>query len=82
MKMVIPEGKIGYGDVESHAQMAGDLATKHSDCSSASYGGSLGEFGKGVMVKPFEDVSFSLKVGEFSEPFESDFGFHIAKRDK
>ena len=29
--MVIPEGKIGYGDVESHAQMAGDLATKHSD---------------------------------------------------
>jgi|TARA_X000001382_G_C3151425_1_gene173130 hypothetical protein len=31
LKMVIPEGKIGYGDVESHAQMAGDLATKHSD---------------------------------------------------
>ena len=31
MKMVIPDGKIGYGDVESHAQMAGDLATKHSD---------------------------------------------------
>ena len=35
MKMVIPEGKIGYGDVESHAQMAGDLATKHSDDSKA-----------------------------------------------
>jgi len=31
MKIVVPEGKIGYGDVESHAQMAGDLATKHSD---------------------------------------------------
>jgi len=31
LKMVIPEGKIGYGDVESHAQIAGDLATKHSD---------------------------------------------------
>ena len=31
MKMVIPEGKIGYGDTESHAQMAADLATKHSD---------------------------------------------------
>ena len=30
MKMVIPEGKIGYGDVESHAQIAGDLANKHS----------------------------------------------------
>ncbi len=59
-----------------------DLATEHSDCSSASYGGSLGEFGKGVMVKPFEDAVFSLKVGEFSKPFESEFGFHIAKRDK
>ena len=31
MKMVIPEGKIGYGDVESHAQIAGDLANKHSN---------------------------------------------------
>ena len=31
LKMIIPEGKIGYGDVESHAQIAGDLATKHSD---------------------------------------------------
>jgi len=31
MKMVIPDGKIGYGDTESHAQLAGDLATKHSD---------------------------------------------------
>ena len=35
LKMVIPEGKIGYGDVESHAQIAGDLATKHSDDSKA-----------------------------------------------
>ena len=59
-----------------------DLAVKHSDCSSSSHGGSLGEFGKGAMVKPFEDIVFSLKVGAFSKPFESEFGFHIAKRDK
>ena len=31
MKMVIPEGKIGYGDKESHAQIAGELAAKHGD---------------------------------------------------
>ena len=31
LKMVIPEGKIGYGDKESHAQIAGELAAKHSD---------------------------------------------------
>ena len=31
LKMIIPEGKIGYGDKESHAQIAGELAAKHSD---------------------------------------------------
>ena len=40
-----------------------DLASKHSECSSSSYGGSLGEFGRGMMVKPFEESAFSLKVG-------------------
>ena len=50
-------------------------------CSSAEQGGNLGEFGKGMMVKPFEDVAFSLKVDEI-EPFESEFGFHIVKREK
>ena len=53
----------------------------NSDCSSSSTGGSLGEFGRGMMVKAFEDVAFSLNVSEVSEPFESEFGFHIVKRD-
>ncbi len=59
-----------------------DLATKHSDCSSASSGGSLGEFGKGMMVKSFEDEAFSLEVNEISKPIETEFGFHVIKRDK
>ena len=59
-----------------------DLASKHSDCSSSTYGGSLGEFGKGVMVKEFEENAFKLEVGDVSDPIETEFGFHIIKRDE
>ncbi len=58
-----------------------DLANKHSDCSSSKSGGSLGEFGKGVMVKAFEDAAFSLEVDQISEPIETEFGYHLIKRD-
>ena len=58
-----------------------DLAIKHSSCSSAQYGGSLGEFGKGMMVKQFEEAAFALEVNELSEPIETEFGYHLIKRD-
>ena len=52
------------------------------DKGSAMRGGSLGWFGHGAMVKPFEDAVFALEnVGDISKPFESRFGWHIAKLD-
>lgn len=60
-----------------------ELARELSDDKgSAMRGGSLGWFGHGAMVKPFEDAVFGLKnVGDITTPFESRFGWHIAKLD-
>ena len=56
-----------------------EYAQEYSLCPSGQRGGDLGYFGRGQMVKEFEDEAFELPVGEVSEPVLTDFGWHLIK---
>jgi peptidyl-prolyl cis-trans isomerase D len=57
------------------------LAKKYSQDPAASKGGDLGYFTRGQMVKPFEELAFSLKKGELGGPVKTQFGWHIIRVD-
>ncbi|MDQ1471665.1 MAG: peptidyl-prolyl cis-trans isomerase [Bryobacterales bacterium] len=68
-------------DVVKRLKAGGDFAatakTDSDDTGSAQQGGDLGEFHRGMMVPPFEEAAFALKIGEISEPVKSPFGYHV-----
>ena len=55
------------------------LATTHSRGPGADQGGDLGFFKKGQMAQEIDDVAFSLKPGEVSQPFRNNAGIHLIK---
>ncbi|MFQ5536082.1 MAG: peptidylprolyl isomerase [Gemmatimonadota bacterium] len=68
--------------IENGASFA-DLARRYSqDPGSAPQGGDLGFFGRGDMVRPFEEAVFALEPGEVSGIVESPFGLHLIKLEE
>ena len=67
IRVDILSGKISFAEA----------AEKYSSCPSGSKGGDLGFFGRGMMVPEFDQASFSLPVGEVSEPVQTQFGYHL-----
>lgn len=69
------QAKFGGGTVPG-AEF-GVLAQQFSSCSSAKKGGDLGWFGRGKMLKQFEDIAFNLPIGQVSPLFKTVHGYHI-----
>jgi len=68
-----------YQQIKDGAEF-GEMALRHSeDRSTAKDGGKLPFFGTGKMVEPFEVAAFGVSVGEVSEPFLTQYGWHIIK---
>ena len=71
-----------FRQAKANPKKFGELAAKFSkDPGSAEKGGDLGFFGRGLMVKPFDEAAFSMKVGELAGPVETQYGYHIIRLD-
>lgn len=63
-------------DIEAGSDFA-QIAKEHSSCPSSRDGGNLGTFGRGQMVKEFDDVVFSAPVNVVQGPVKTQFGYHL-----
>lgn len=72
------EANVAYYDV-THGKQFEEVAKLVSLCPSGKRGGELGWFGRGQMVKEFENAAFAMQKGEISKPVKTQFGWHIIK---
>jgi parvulin-like peptidyl-prolyl isomerase len=68
-----------YAQLQAGANFEQTAKEQSNDTATAENGGDLGWFTRGQMVKPFEDVAFSLQPGQISQPFQTQYGWHIIK---
>lgn len=66
-------------DIEAGKVTFEEAAKSFSSCPSKENGGELGTFGRGQMVKEFEDAAFNMNEGELSSPVQTQFGWHLIK---
>ena len=59
-----------------------EAAKQYSTCPSKAQGGSLGTFGRGQMVKEFDEAVFTAEVGKVIGPVKTDFGYHLIRVDE
>jgi foldase protein PrsA len=78
-KEVKTKAEEALAKVKAGEQSFEDLAKEYGEDGTASVGGDLGLFGKGEMVKEFEDAAFSLGKGEISNLVLTKYGYHIIK---
>ena len=69
-----------HDKIVKQGQDFGEVAKQFSQCPSKANGGDLGLFGRGQMVKPFEDGVLALEVGGVSDPVQTQFGYHLIHR--
>ena len=64
-----------------HGKSFEEIAQQKSLCPSGKKGGSLGWFGRGMMVKEFDVACFNAKKGDVLGPIKTQFGYHIIRID-
>jgi len=82
-KHILVEQKYEIEDIQKKlvsGESFENLAKDYSLCGLAKEGGDLGEFSKGMMVKPFEDALVKLKANEVSGVVQTQFGYHLILR--